>query len=56
MKKHWPHAKQAQHAESRELSLLVRQAVGIRYQPAERSETLPKSYDADTTLSLELVY
>jgi hypothetical protein len=56
MKAQWPHAKDAGSGERRDVLVLLQQPVGARYQPSERSETLPESYESETALSHELIY
>jgi hypothetical protein len=56
MKAQWPHAKDAGYGERRDVMVLHQQAAGMRYQPSERGETLPQSYESEIALSHELVY
>ena len=56
MKAQWPYATLNQGHERRDAALLDEQRrMRTRYQPAERSETLPAPGETTLTLSLKLV-
>jgi hypothetical protein len=56
MKTQWPHPRHKHNDERRELWLIVQQTATASFQPSERSETLPESYEALSVPVAEVVY